>query len=332
MKMKENQFFTKKKRRYSTEKIAEQLLESPRNFSNSQAMKDKEIQVILKCDLTTFLGSLKKVLFPKIYFPLHNRKLHLESSLNGLNETLCGLLEKSMGSQFPDSTSEQIKIQAENCATHFLSSLPEIRELLSSDVEAAKKNDPAAESCLEVVLSYPSIEALVTQRCAHVLLTLGVPLIPRMLTEIAHSRTGIDIHPRAEIGPGFFMDHGTGIVIGETTKIGKNVTIYQGVTLGAMHYPKNKWGEVIKGYNRHPIVEDQVTIYGGATILGPVRIGTGSKIGGNVWVTEDIKPYSFIVQSSHNSEEIKDASFAASDSVSGASQGASPSEENILHS
>jgi serine O-acetyltransferase len=158
---------------------------------------------------------------------------------------------------------------------------------------AAYEGDPAARSIMEVVMSYPGLQAIMVQRIAHILYQEQVPLIPRIMTEHAHSQTGIDIHPGAQIGPGFFIDHGTGVVIGETSTIGKHVKLYQGVTLGALSFPKDKDGNPIKGIKRHPNVEDNVTIYAGATILGgETTIGTGSEIGGNVWLTHSVPPHS----------------------------------------
>jgi len=158
------------------------------------------------------------------------------------------------------------------------------------DVAAAFDGDPAAKSLDEIILSYPGIKAITIQRIAHVLYHQNVPLIPRMLCEYAHRVTGIDIHPGAHLGKAMFIDHGTGVVIGETSKIGDNVKIYQGVTLGALSFPKNACGEIIKGAKRHPTIEGNVTIYAGATILGNVVIGKDSIIGGNVWLTESVEP------------------------------------------
>ncbi len=180
--------------------------------------------------------------------------------------------------------------KAENATKKLLNRLPEIRELLKGDVAAAYDGDPAAQSFDEVVLSYPGITAIATYRVAHELFKAEVPLIPRIMSECAHSKTGIDIHPGATIGKNFFIDHGTGVVIGETTIIGNNVKIYQGTTLGAMSFPKDERGNIIKGKKRHPTIEDNVTIYAEATILGDIVIGKGSVIGGNVWVKETVPP------------------------------------------
>jgi len=175
--------------------------------------------------------------------------------------------------------------------------LPKLAYLLGTDLTAALKNDPAATGLEEIMLSYPGVEAITTQRLAHELYILKIPYLPRMMTEIAHSRTGIDIHPGAKIDEGFFIDHGTGVVIGETATIGKNVTLYHGVTLGAFNplSRRDTGGELVRGSSnkRHPDIEDNVTIYPGATILGgDTRIGHHSIIGGNVWLTHSVAPYS----------------------------------------
>jgi len=174
---------------------------------------------------------------------------------------------------------------------NLLNSIPKIREKLRNDVEAAYEGDPAAKSLDEIILSYPGLEAIAIYRIAHELHIQHVPLIPRIMTEFAHNRTGIDIHPGAVIGNNFFIDHGTGVVIGETCQIGDNVRIYQGVTLGALSFKKDKDGKLIKGIKRHPTIEDNVIIYAGATILGgDTVIGKNSVIGGNVWLVESVPP------------------------------------------
>ena len=182
----------------------------------------------------------------------------------------------------------------------FLETLPEIRRLLETDVEAIAGADPAAGSLREIVYCYPAVTAMLHYRTAHELHRLGVPVIPRMITEHAHSVTGIDIHPAARIGEGFAIDHGTGVVIGETTIIGNNVTIYQGVTLGARNFRYDEAGRPIN-QPRHPILEDGVTVYSNATILGRITIGEGSVIGGNVWLTHSVPPHSRILQGSAES-------------------------------
>lgn len=173
-------------------------------------------------------------------------------------------------------------------ALKFMDRLPEIRRLLAGDAQAAYEGDPAATSPGETIFCYPSMHAMFHHRIAHELYTLKVPVIPRIISEMAHSRTGIDIHPGATIGEDFFIDHGTGVVIGETCILGRNCRLYQGVTLGALSFPKNPDGTLTKGIPRHPVLEDNVTVYAGATILGRVTIGAGAVIGGNVWITSDV--------------------------------------------
>jgi len=191
-------------------------------------------------------------------------------------------------------------------AADFIAFLPELRRLLSCDVEAAFIGDPAAHGRGEVIYCYPAIKAISSYRIAHKLVELEVPLIPRIISEMAHSETGIDINPEAQIGEYFTIDHGTGTVIGATCIIGKNVKLYQGVTLGALSFPLDKDGNPIKGIPRHPIIEDEVIIYAQATILGRVTIGKGSVIGGNVWVTNNVPPKSKIVQLKVRSSSFKD--------------------------
>ena len=172
-----------------------------------------------------------------------------------------------------------------------LERLPAMRELLAGDVRAHYDGDPAARSFDEVVFCYPGLYAITVYRAAHELWQMDIPLLPRIMTEHAHGRTGIDIHPGAQIGKNFFIDHGTGVVIGETTEIGNNVRIYQGVTLGALSFPTDEHGNIMRGHKRHPTIEDNVTIYSGATILGgETTIGENSVIGGNVWITSSVPP------------------------------------------
>lgn len=185
---------------------------------------------------------------------------------------------------------------AEDRAEKFISTIPELRRVLASDVVAAFNGDPAAKSYGEIISCYPVIKELTVFRMAHELWELNVPLLPRMLTEIAHSETGIDIHPGATIGEYFTIDHGTGVVIGETAVIGKNVKLYQGVTLGARSFPLDADGNPIKGIPRHPIIEDDVIIYSNASILGRITIGKGATIGGNIWVMHDVPAGASITQ------------------------------------
>ena len=187
-----------------------------------------------------------------------------------------------------DCCEDDCQSKCDQLALDLLRAVPDIREKMKSDVEAAYNGDPAAKNYDEIILSYPGLKAITIQRLAHQLYASGVPLIPRMMTEYAHSVTGIDIHPGATLGKGVFIDHGTGVVVGETAVIGDNVRIYQGVTLGAGNFPKNACGMLIKGLRRHPTIGNNVTIYSGASVLGDVTIGDNSVIGGNVWLTESL--------------------------------------------
>jgi serine O-acetyltransferase len=193
---------------------------------------------------------------------------------------------------------EEIDVEAEKVVREFAAALPGIRRLLDGDVLAAYHGDPAARSVDEVLLCYPGILAMVHHRLAHQLYNLGLPLLSRIVAELAHSQTGVDIHPGAQIDAGFFIDHGTGVVIGETAVIGKCVRIYQAVTLGAKSFPTDPQGKLQKGLPRHPVVEDDVVIYAGATILGRVTLGKGAVIGGNVWITDDVPPGASVTQAS----------------------------------
>jgi len=191
---------------------------------------------------------------------------------------------------------EGVPQHARRIVAQLAASLPALRRVLDTDVEAAYRGDPAAQSVDEVLLCYPGVLALIHHRIAHELYRLGVPLVARIVAELAHSETGIDIHPGAEIGSHFFIDHGTGVVIGETARIGERVRIYQAVTLGAKRFETGADGALQKGQPRHPIVEDDVVIYAGATILGRITIGQGSSIGGNVWLTRSVPPGSQVSQ------------------------------------
>jgi len=208
-------------------------------------------------------------------------------------------------------SSEENVARARAIAEIFMAELPAISKMLQEDISAAYEGDPAAISKMEVVMAYPGFRAIVVHRLAHTLHSLQVPILPRVMSEIAHSETGIDIHPGAQIGEHFFIDHGTGVVIGETTVIGKNVKIYQGVTLGALSFPKDEsTGMLMKGHKRHPNVEDNVVIYAGATILGgETTIGHDSEIGGNVWLMESIPPFSRVYNQtpSPRIKQMKDA-------------------------
>ncbi|MCE2616515.1 serine O-acetyltransferase [Phocaeicola oris] len=217
---------------------------------------------------------------------------HLFDLLTG--QILAGLCFGS--DEHCESCNDMLRDKAATIAAKFISLLPQLRATLATDVEAAFNGDPAAHSYGEVISCYPAIRAISNYRIAHQLLVLGVPLIPRIITELAHSETGIDIHPGAQIGNYFTIDHGTGVVIGETTVIGNNVKLYQGVTLGAKSFPLDENGKPIKGIPRHPILENNVIVYSNATILGRITIGHDATIGGNIWVTENVPAGTRIVQ------------------------------------
>ena len=244
----------------------------------------------------------RSIIFPG-YFGNSTINSHTISYHIGVNvERLFNLLTDQIqaGLCFSHTSEERseslCKEKAASIASKFISKLPDLRRILATDVEAAYFGDPAATGFGEIISCYPAIRAISNYRIAHELLLLGVPLIPRIITEMAHSETGIDIHPGAKIGHHFTIDHGTGVVIGATSIIGNNVKLYQGVTLGAKSFRLDEEGNPIKGIPRHPIIGDNVIIYSNATILGRITIGEGATVGGNIWVTEDVEPGARIVQ------------------------------------
>jgi serine O-acetyltransferase len=242
-------------------------------------------------------------------------RLHIESRMSWLYETLTEQIKRAIGHSTKIGESCDITArEASECAAAFLSKFVALRETLASDVDAAFDGDPAATCKDEIIFSYPSIYALMVYRLAHELFKMKIPLLPRIMTEHAHHRTGIDIHPGTQIGTRFFIDHGTGVVIGGTAVIGNNVKIYQGVTLGAFSFDKDGTGELVRNTKRHPTIEDDVIIYAGSTILGgETTIGRGSVIGGNVWLTHSVPPGTRVLQESPNLRIITpDAEAAAS--------------------
>ncbi|HEY2256010.1 MAG TPA: serine O-acetyltransferase EpsC, partial [Variovorax sp.] len=256
--------------------------------------------------LATIVESLKGALFPMRLGPPELRHesedyyvgYTLDSTLNALwNQAR---LELRYTARHEPRAAEAVDDQATAAVREFAAALPGIRRLLDGDVLAAFQGDPAARSVDEVLLSYPGILAMIHHRLAHRLYRLELPLLARIVAELAHGQTGIDIHPGAQIDAGFFIDHGTGVVIGETAVIGKRVRIYQTVTLGAKRFPTDTEGRLQKGLPRHPIVEDDVVIYAGATILGRVTLGKGATIGGNVWITDDVPAGANVTQASLN--------------------------------
>jgi serine O-acetyltransferase len=227
-------------------------------------------------------------------------RLHVEARVAWLYETLTEQIARAVnhGHRLEDACTVNER-QATERAEEFLARLPAVRELLATDVKAAYEGDPAAACYDEIIFSYPGLYAITTYRLAHELHALDVPLIPRIMTEHAHSRTGIDIHPGTRVGPGFFIDHGTGVVVGGTAVIGSGVKLYQGVTLGAFSFDKDADGQLIRHTKRHPTIEDDVVVYAGATILGgDTVIGRGSVIGGNVWLTHSVPPGTRVLQDS----------------------------------
>lgn len=216
----------------------------------------------------------------------------LEGTLYSFAEKLRRVIEKSLRyhcRKTKECKTDLCRIKARQVSSKLLKRIPEIRRMLTGDIQAAYDGDPAAKNINEVISCYPCVLAISIHRVAHEIYRENIPLVPRMMSEYAHSATGIDIHPGSKIGRNFFIDHGTGVVIGETTTIGDNVKLYQGVTLGALSFPKDERGRIVRGRKRHPTIEDDVTIYAGATILGEKAvIGKGAVIGGNVWLTSSV--------------------------------------------
>jgi serine O-acetyltransferase len=246
------------------------------------------------------LADLMDILYPgyvrRQNLHIGNVEYHIGDLIDGLHDKLTQQIGRALR-HADDGTGGPLDLEAlaQQKAIEFLRLLPRIRYVLEEDVEAAYLGDPAAKGHYEIIFCYPGLEAVTVYRLAHELVLLGVPLIPRMMTEQAHSKTGIDIHPGARIGSGFFIDHGTGVVIGETCDIGKNVKLYQGVTLGALSFPRDAKGNIIRGMKRHPTLEDDVVIYANATILGgDTVIGHHAVIGSNVWLTASVDPYAVV--------------------------------------
>ncbi|MFH2010432.1 MAG: serine O-acetyltransferase EpsC [bacterium] len=269
-----------------------QVLKGPRR--EPLPSRDMIIQIVTE---------LRSVLFPGYFgnaeLSADSTRFHIGSTLDRVQRLLHEQVRRGLCfncAQDDAGSCASCEDQARQITRDFLHRLPMVKAVLTKDVAATFDGDPAANSADEAVFCYPGLLAITNFRLAHELHTLGVPLIPRMITEHAHSITGIDIHPGATIGDRFFIDHGTGVVIGETAIIGENVKIYQGVTLGAKRIPVDEHGKPVKGVARHPIVEDDVVIYSGATILGRVTIGRGAVIGGNVWLTTDVRPGSHVTQ------------------------------------
>ncbi len=245
----------------------------------------------------------RAILFPGFYgnntINNHTLQYHIGVDVERLYNLLSGQIRAGLcfeGRECDDDV-------AKETAVKFVARLPHLRDILATDVEATFNGDPAAESYGEIISCYPVVKAITNYRIAHELLLLGVPLIPRIITEMAHGETGIDIHPAAQIGHHFTIDHGTGVVIGATCIIGNNVKLYQGVTLGAKSFPLDENGQPIKGIPRHPILEDNVIVYSNATILGRITIARDTIVGGNLWVTESTSPGEHLVQAKKESSD-----------------------------
>jgi serine O-acetyltransferase len=254
------------------------------------------------------LADLNDVLYPGISrrqnLHIGNVEYYVGELIDGLHDKLTQQIARALrheadcGHDAEDFSrgSTDFEALAQQKAITFLSRLPDLRLVLEDDVRAAYEGDPAAKSHYEIVFCYPGVEAVTVYRLGHELLNLGVPLLPRIMTEAAHSKTGIDIHPGAHIGPGFFIDHGTGVVIGETCDIGRNVKLYQGVTLGALSFPRDGQGQLVRGKKRHPTLADEVVVYANATILGgDTVIGHHAVIGSNVWLTHSVAPHTRVL-------------------------------------
>jgi serine O-acetyltransferase len=241
---------------------------------------------------------LRSIIFPGYHgnelSVVNTLRLHLHSNLENIYELLSEQIFNGLNYESQDISADN-KTLATNIALSFLKKIPELKRVLATDIKATFDGDPAATSYSEVIYCYPSIRAVLNYRMAHELLKLGVPAIPRVISELAHSETGIDIHPGAQIGEYFSIDHGTGVVIGETTIVGKRVRLYQGVTLGAKSFIFDSEGNPINT-PRHPILEDNIVVYANANILGRITIGKNSIIGGNVWLTKSIPANSRIIQ------------------------------------
>jgi serine O-acetyltransferase len=251
--------------------------------------------------VTDILSDLYEVIYPgfgrRQHLHIGNVEYYVGSLVDALHDKLTEQIARALRHDMcEESPHVDFEALAQGKAVEFLKRLPAVRDVLDRDVAAAYKGDPAAKSHHEIIFCYPGLEAITVYRVAHELLTLGVPYVPRMMTEYAHSKTGIDIHPGATIGDGFFIDHGTGVVIGETCVIGGNVKLYQGVTLGALSFAKDADGELVRGTKRHPTLEDDVIVYANATILGGnTTIGARSVIGSNVWLTQSVAPDTVVV-------------------------------------
>ena len=238
------------------------------------------------------IGRLERLLL-HVFFPIS--AVDAEAAATEAGSIMLRSVASALHFENPERSEEDCSREARRVMDIFLASIPRLKELLSLDAQAGFEGDPAARSVREVVLCYPALRTLVMHRTAHLLFQENIPLVPRMMNEVMHSRTGIDIHPGAKIGESFFIDHGTGVVIGETSVIGNHVKLYQGVTLGALSIPKKGCGVLLEGAKRHPTLEDNVTVYANATILGDITVGHDSIIASSAWIKDDIPPCSMVI-------------------------------------
>jgi serine O-acetyltransferase len=286
-------------RRWQLDRIVAEL-RSSREETHSIRRDGEARRAPSRDALEDILNGLTEALFPRHYgrFELDGENIDyfVGNTLSTALNSLCEQIHRGAVFVGDELLPGFHRDDAIELTRKFAAQLPGVRGVLVSDLRAAFVGDPAARNFPEILIGYPGMTAIIHHRLAHLLHGLGARLIARLMASIAHAGTGIDIHPGASIGSGFFIDHGTGVVIGETAIIGENVRIYQAVTLGARHFPTDDEGNLIKGDARHPIVEDDVVIYAGATILGRITIGRGSAIGGNVWVTKDVPPNSLVTQ------------------------------------
>jgi serine O-acetyltransferase len=281
---------------------AKRMVEASQKLSfHPYSPKHCKIELPSRTECIDIVQRLRSLFFPGFFrfseFSADGMIFHVGAALDGIAINLKEQIRRGFCfSCSGKGTLQQCNRRAENFTGIFISRLPDVMHLLIEDVQAAFQGDPAAQSPSETIFCYPGIYAITNHRIAHELYKLGVPVIPRIVSENAHTITGIDIHPGAKIGRSFFIDHGTGVVIGETAIIGDRVRIYQGVTLGAKSFPLDEKGNPVKGVDRHPIIEDDVVIYAGATILGRITVGARSVIGGNVWLTQSVPPDSSLSQ------------------------------------
>jgi serine O-acetyltransferase len=278
-----------------TESLVASYTECSRiNHLGHQALPSRE-------GVQEIVADLYEVIYPgfgrRQHLHIGNVEYYVGSLVDALHDKLTEQITRALRHDMcEESPHIDFEALAQGKAVEFLKRLPGVRDLLDKDVASAYRGDPAAKSCHEIIFCYPGLEAITVYRVAHELLSLGVPYLPRMMAEFAHSKTGIDIHPGATIGESFFIDHGTGVVIGETTQIGNNVKLYQGVTLGALSFKTDADGELVRGTKRHPTLEDDVIVYANATILGGnTVVGARSVIGSNVWLTQSVAPDTVVV-------------------------------------